>query len=177
MYLSMQIIEFFPLFLFVFYIRLVDLHAPQDWVPPFLLSGSLAVIVTVYCLATRRILNRPILGINIYFFTGALAFISHQWWLNDIYGQLHASGLLVWMVAVGVVSTLLSRHGFICIKTETKKLNQKYSLMLLVAAVVALIISFFNLGNNRFLAEVIPFILLFVSHDVLRKRLIGNQGT
>ncbi|CAG36028.1 hypothetical protein [Desulfotalea psychrophila] len=165
----MRLFEIIPLSIFVLYIRFIDINTGQDWNLPFLISGLMALVAIILFTARKILFNRLFLGINIYLFSGALAIISHQWWLNEIYGKLHASGMLAWIVIVGFISLLLSPRGFIGVDCPDKNFIRKTSLLLLFTSVCAFALSFAFRGN-RVLSEIIPFIMVFVMQQMLRNQ-------
>jgi len=100
---------------------------------------------------------------------GAIAFITNQYWLNKIYDQLQASGLLLWVVITGMITTLISSYGFIGAKSFDPSPTKKYSFQLLIFSVIAFSLSFAFRGN-KFLSELVPFIGLFVSQVILQEK-------
>ncbi|MGL1931173.1 MAG: hypothetical protein OCC45_05380 [Desulfotalea sp.] len=167
----MRVFEFAPLSFFLFYIRFVNIETSEGWDTPFLVSGILAFISIIVFLTTKNILNRLFLGINLYFISGALAIITNQWWLNKIYGDLHASGMLAWIVVVGILSYAVTPYGFIGVDTPDKKSMKQNSLILLVTSVVAFFISFYSKESQLF-GEMIPFVILFSTNYYLQKRIV-----
>ncbi len=169
-----KIIEAIPLMIFLGYLRVIDTQIPGNWKMPFLVSGCAATLVIVFSWYKKIIANRIFLGINLYFITGGLAFITHQWWLNNIYDQLQASGLLLWVVATGVITTFISSHGFIGVKSSNAESIRKYSYYLLLFSFIAFSISFLFRGN-RVLSELVPFIGLFILQGVLKEKMYKNS--
>ena len=114
-------LEAIPVSVFLLYIRNIDAKLPQNWEAPFIVSGLLALVVIIWFLYEKIVFNRIFLGINSYLICGAMAFITHQWWLNRIFDNLQASGMLLWIIITGIVSMLLSSRGFIGVNSSDKK--------------------------------------------------------
>ncbi len=170
----LNILEAVPLIVFLISVSFIDTTVPMNWQGPFVLSGSVALSVILIFLYKKLLLNRIFLGINLYLFSGGLAFITHQWWLNRIYDSLQASGILIWVIGVGVITTLISPKGFIGIESPEKNNMKKYSFFLLTASVIAFAVSF-GFQGNRILSESIPFVGLFLVHGSLKARLTENS--
>lgn len=164
-------LEVIPAMVFLGYIRFIDTKIQANWKMPFLVSGCTAILVILYLLCKKQVANRILLGFNLYFITGGVAFITHQWWLNNLYGQLQASGLLLWVMIIGITTTLFNSYGFIGIKTTNIDSVKNYSLYLLFFSTIAFALSF-TYRDNRVLSELISFISLFVLHGILRKKLV-----
>jgi len=92
-----KILEAVPLIIFLGSLRIVNLHIPDNWKIPFIISGCAAIIIILVSFYKKTVLNRILLGFNLYFISGAIAFITNQYWLNQFYDQLQASGLLLWL--------------------------------------------------------------------------------
>ncbi|MCK5310665.1 MAG: hypothetical protein KAJ62_01055 [Desulfobacteraceae bacterium] len=165
----MKLFEALPFLIFVYYIRYIDIQTVQDWNLPFFISGVAAFIAIILFFVHKIIFNRILLGINLYLISGAIAIITHQWWLNKIYGELHASGVLAWVVIVGLVCLLFSPHGFIGVNSADKHSIKKFSLLLFFVSICAFSISFV-LRENRVFSELIPFTLIFFTQYILKNK-------
>ncbi len=170
----LNILETVPLIVFLISVSFIDKSIPMNWEGPFVLSGFVALAVILVFLYRKLLLNRIFLGINLYLFSGGLAFITHQWWLNQIYDSLQASGVLIWVIGIGVISTLISSKGFIGVESPDKKTIKKYSFFLLAASAIAFALSF-GFQGNRILSESIPFVGLFLVHSSLKARLTEKE--
>ena len=104
-----------------------------------------------------------------YLFSGGLAFITHQWWLNEAYGQLQASGMILWIIIIGVISTLVSPSGFLGVNFSDTTNVKKFSGYMIAVSLCAFIISYTFRGNRLF-SETIPFVGLFVGQAILKKK-------
>lgn len=156
----LKIFEASPLSIFVIYISLINPVILEDWKAPFVISGLAALIVIISLFLRKIMFNRIIFGVNLYLTSGALAFITHQWWLCRIYSQLQASGMILWMIAVGILTIFFSPKGFIGVVSSDTNSIKKYSNYLLLVCVIAFAVSF-GLRANRLLAGILTFTCLF----------------
>lgn len=165
-----RLLETVPFSLFLLFVRNMDTPLPQNWRLPFLVSGGAALGVILFLVYRRLIFNRLLLGINLYLMGGTIGFITGHWWLNNIYLHLQASGLLAWIFLTGLVSTLISPHGFIGSSFADSSSVKKQSAFLLLCTGVAFVLSYIFRGD-RLLSEILPFTGLFILQAILRARL------
>lgn len=165
-----KIIEAIPLMIFLGYLRIIDTQIPENWKMPFLASGCAAILIIIFAFYKKKLMDRILLGFNLYFITGGVAFIAHQWWLNNFYDRLQASGLLLWVIVIGLSTTLFNSYGFIGVKSSNTNSVKKYSFYLLFFSIIAFSLSFACRGN-RVLSELVPFIGLFVLQSILREKM------
>lgn len=170
----MKLFEAIPLSIFVFYIRYMDLDTVEDWNRAFLISGVVAFLATLFLITQKINLSRIFLGVNLYLISAAIAIVSEQFWLNEIYAELHASGMLIWVVMVGLGSMLLSPQGFIGVDSPDKQNINKCSLLLLFTAICAFGLSF-TFRGNIILSEAIPFILIFAMQHILTRKMTSMK--
>jgi hypothetical protein len=164
-------VELLPLAAFLAYARALEHPAAgMPWQGPFLLGGGLAVIATGVLLWQKRVLNRLSLGINLYLMTGAAAFLLQLWWLVRLYGQFKASGMLAWVIVVGVITLVWSPSGFIGVPPGNRPVIRRYSWYLLLMAAAAFIISWV-FREHLGLAGALPFIGLYLGQSLLEARL------
>jgi hypothetical protein len=165
----MKIFEVVPLSIFVLYIRYIDINTAQDWNLPFLISGVSAFVAIIFFIVQKIDFNRLFLGVNLYLISGAIAIITQQFWLNKIYGELHASGMLAWVVVVGFISLLFSPQGFIGVNSTDENSIKKLSVLLLIVSICAFSLSFAFRGKRVF-SEVVPFVLIFFTQHILKNK-------
>ena len=166
----MKILEAIPFMMFLAYIRQIDAHVPENWEMPFVTGGLAGMVIIVLFFYKKMVFDRLFLGINLYLISGGLAVITHQWWLNRMYDQLQASGVLLWIVGTGMVSVFFSQRGFIGGTSPYAGTIKKYSCYLLLASGLAVAVSFLGRGN-RLLSEVFPFAGLFILQHILKHKL------
>lgn len=168
----MSVIQALPLAVFFIALKVFPPDAPTDWQMPFLISGTAAFGATIFLMVKKQRVNRICLGINLYLFSGCLAFLTRQWWLNSLYDELRATGVLIWVALVGLVSTVSPPGGFIGEAHPDRHLVRNYSCMLMVSTVAAAVLSYGYRGNRLF-SEVIPFAAVFIFHGILKNKLSG----
>lgn len=117
--MSVKFIEIIPLLLFVIYIRIMDMSSLESWFIPFMIGGSLSILISLYLVLTKSILNRITLGINLYLISGMVAVLLSQLWLMQLYYDLQATGMLFWVFVTGLIS-MLSQYGFIGLKNDNR---------------------------------------------------------
>ncbi|MCP4116369.1 MAG: hypothetical protein GY737_13360 [Desulfobacteraceae bacterium] len=172
--IPLKSVEFLPLTLFLLLARSMDTSVPENWKLPFVAAGGPSLLVTLVMLLKRMPLNRIFLGINLYLASGALAFITRQWWLNQLYDRLQASGMLAWVCLVGVITTLAAPRGFINSPCPGKERILRFSIYLLCFSLAAFAVSF-GFQGNRVMSEMVPFMGLFTIQAVLQSRLSGRE--
>ena len=171
------ILEAVPLSVFLVCIKQIDQTIPMAWQAPFLVSGILALVIILFLLYKNHLFNRILLGINLYLITGGLAFMTEQYWLNQIYGHLQSSGMLIWVILTGLATLIFSPSGFIGVPYCAEKPTvRKYSVYLFCMAVCAFIFSFAFKGS-RLLSEIIPYTGLFIAQAALRRKCMGLSKT
>ena len=164
-----NLIEAVPLLFFLIYYRVVEPTSSQDWLVPYL-AGAMAAVLTMSILWLKDVLLSPVfVGVNIYLLSGCLGLVTQQTWLNQLYDSLQASGMLAWIIIVGVVSLIFSPAGFIGIDSKNRQIIVVYSLYLLVVAIVAFLLAY-SFRTDRILSETVPFIILFTAYGVLKSR-------
>jgi hypothetical protein len=164
-----KILEAVPLSVFVISIKFIDDKLLESWKPLFICGGAIALIVIILFLQKKLIFNRILLAINLYLISGALASIFNKISFGT-YFKLQGSGMILWVIAIGIISTIFSSKGFIGVDSKYKKSIKKYSVYLLACSVIAFIVSF-TLKGNRILSELIPFTCLFIIQKSFQKKL------
>ena len=114
------------------------------------------------------------MGVNLYLFSGGIAFLTHQWWLNRLYNDLQASGMLLWVTMTGIASLYLGSRGFIGVDSPDKKAVKKLSVYLLLFSVCAFAISYRFRGSS-ILSEAVPFAGLFILQSSFKARLAAKS--
>lgn len=170
----LKIFEAIPLSIFVIYIRFIDTAILENWKSPFIVSGLAALIVIISFFYRKIILNRILLGVNLYLISGGLAFSTHQRWLSEIYNQLQASGMILWIIATAIATIFLSPKGFIGIDSSDTNSIKKYSNYLLLSCVIAFAVSF-GLRGNRLFSGIVPFTCLFLLQRLFKNNFFRKQ--
>ncbi len=165
-----RMIEALPLPIFLVYAAIIDQSIAQNWLGPYASSSVAALLTSIFLLRNNVLLNRLFVGINIYLITGCVGLLTNFVWLNQLYGTMEASGMLAWIIISGVVSLLCSSAGFIGVTSHDRGKIVKFSLYLLLVAVIAFFVSFFLQGHKLF-SEYIPFFTLFTAHGILKSQM------
>lgn len=91
----------------------------------------------------------------------------------QVYERLGETSVFVSILAVGVLSTIFSEHGFVGAKAP-RQTNTTYSLVLLFTVILALIASLIFKGDVK-LAAVLPLTALAFLNRYLRYRVQNNN--
>jgi hypothetical protein len=162
------LIQFFPLSLFAAYAFWHGAPSDARWVEAFQLGALAAFLQLLVVLPQRRPANRLILAANLYLLVGGGAALFHQWWLLSAYDALKESGIFMFMVAVGLVSTFATPAGFVAVVGPPRDVRSA-SYWLLAATLLALGVSLIFEGDRTW-AAVVPIICLAVLHRLLIHR-------
>jgi hypothetical protein len=174
---QLKFLEFVPLILYYTFSRAATVDsAGQQWEIAFVFSGLFS-IVTLSVLMRHKtyILNRVMLGANLFLISGAVAVLLRLSPLMDFYWHMDPAPLFAWVLAVGIATSLFSPHGFVGSPDSGRKQKHLQSALLLAAAVVALVISVL-LRGQMFYADILPFIGLFLVNDRLQSYIPKNTG-
>jgi len=135
---AFALIQFLPLSLFASY---AFWHGAPDnarWQQAFQLASVAALVQLAIVLPQPRPASRLVLAANLYLLLGGLAFFAQQWWFLRLYDSLRESAIFIIMLAVGVVTTVGSRAGFVAACSIPKRPVVLASLWLLAATATAL---------------------------------------
>jgi hypothetical protein len=111
---------------------------PAAWRRAFLIGGGLALVELLVLFKLPKPANRLIVAANLYLMLGGLAFALKQWWVLGIYETWALSGILLCMLAVGVLSTVFTTTGFIGAQGRSVRVRQASCLLLALVALGAL---------------------------------------
>jgi len=164
-----EIVQFVPVIILAFSFLVkgdVDLNRAASL---FLISGSIAAVITVFLVLKKTLLNPILLGTNIWLVLGALAFSIPITPLAHLIGSLQAAGLYVCVFTVATGFTFGMRTGFIGMEHADATVIRRLSLIMLVFSGVVLVWSYVFVGNIR-LGGGLPFILLNVTRRVMIRR-------
>ncbi|WDP91864.1 MAG: hypothetical protein HUN04_19980 [Desulfobacter sp.] len=175
-----QFIQVVPLTLFLILAGEIDTAVPLNWQIPFFAGGLAGAAAIGLILYNKSGFDRIFLGINSYLITGALAFATGQYWLNNFYGRLGASGMLLWVLAIGIITMVVSPGGFIGSASADERRIKKYSFLLLLIALCAFCLSY-GFQGHRLLSEILPFGGLLIAQNLFKSKLTvldrsGNPG-
>lgn len=164
-FLDYTFVQYFPLQLFV-----LLFNFGYDWWYAFIFSGICSVLFLLLLLYRKKIIDRFVLAIYCFLIAGAVMYVGKVPFLEHSYEFFEESMLLLWMFIIGTISTFATSAGFIGIDTDNIKKSRLYSIYLLCATLLTLIISLFFRGN-LLLAGTLPFIALKFLQIKLQKKL------
>lgn len=159
-------LESLALMVFLIYIQVVGMATRADWLLPYLLASGLGLGATIYLLWRKTLLNRLLLGITLYFCSGLLGLTLEWDWLNNLYGELGAVAMLIWILLTGVAALWLSPYGFLAVKAPGYLSKTQGSILLLLACALAILVASCFI-HNKLLGEWLPFIFLFSMRSLL----------
>lgn len=168
---QLKFLEFVPLILyFTFTGAATAESAGRQWEIAFIFSGILSVVtLSVLRRHNAYVLNRIMLGANLFLISGAVAVLLRLSPLLDLYRRINPVPLFAWVLAVGIATSLFSSRGFVGSLDRHTPKKHLHSALLLAAALAALGISVF-LRGQRFYADILPFIGLFIVNDQLQPK-------
>lgn len=165
-----EFLELIPLPVFLITAAWIDPRIPQDWLGPFAAGSLVAILTTAILWYNHVLLNRLMLGINVYLVVGSIGLITKHTWINEVYGNLKASGMLVAIIIVGAISLVMTPAGFIGVTSPNRKIVTIFSVSLLLISVLAFSMSLYFQGNKLY-SEVIPFLGLFAARKILHMKI------
>ena len=163
---------FIPVIVFLLYGRFGPGEAGVRWETAYLLSGILS-IAHMGWLFNYRPGHWIALAVDLYLMIGALlASVStaalHVWGL-----EVGAQAVLACVVVIGMGATQLSPLGFIGETSSDHALVRKLSVMLLIAAAIAVAVSL-AFRHNTLLGGVLPIVALVLVRSQLLKRVVAT---
>lgn len=165
-----QYVKWLPLASFFICARAYGM-TPDAWQNAFILAGFVALLVFIVLWQHAPNIDRLVLGLNIFFLLGAYAIVSGNNALLEWYSASQGGPLFSCVVAVGLLATLFSPHGFVGMKSKNKQAIQYASFLLLAASVVALIWSVTADDRGILFAVALPFLILLLIRDQLARQI------
>lgn len=152
-------LQYMPIFLFARYMRMQ--HMTYDrWSYAFGFAGLFALAVILISIQKRVTMDRLFLGVNSFLVLGACGFLFKLQPLLEWYGDTTGGPFFTCIFAVGLLTTVFTRAGFIGAKNLTRSAVRYGSVLLLAATIIALIWSIKADDQGILVATVIPFIIL-----------------
>jgi hypothetical protein len=148
-----------PVVTFTTYARLCGMHE-QAWTGAFELAGIVAVIVIAILWHQRIIMDRIMLGVNIFLIIGAAGFLLNSDTILDWYGTSKGGPLFCSIAAIGLITTIFSPRGFIGVVAKKKETVQYSSFLLLAVTFIALVWSVSAEMYGLLWAVVLPLVIL-----------------
>lgn len=135
----------------------------------FKISAVVAVVELAILFSRTVPANRLIIGANLWLVLGGVAAFLEQWSFLRIYQHFGEASLFSSILAVGIVSLVISPAGFIGQLGERRTVLYR-SLILLLAVLVAIAVAMHYRGNVKY-AAVFPVIALSWLNRLLRQRI------
>ncbi|NQZ82950.1 MAG: hypothetical protein HRT52_18225 [Colwellia sp.] len=170
----LPLVQFLPLSLFSTYGFWQNQASNGRWIEAFQLAALLGIIQLIIVLFQRNPVNRLILATNLYLIFGGVAAFFQQWWYLEIYQSLQESAIFIFMIAVGLITTLVSSSGYIAANNLPKNTHRWASWILLFTSILALF-NAYALQGQIIYSAVIPIVLLSLLQRFLSFRLINVQ--
>lgn len=167
-----SLVQFVPLSVFLYVAFLNGTPQAADWLNAFVWGGSAAVLhlALSYFLSRGRPVNRITLGVDFYLILGGMAVVTNQMSLLTILNNLKESGIFLCLLAVGSLTTVVSKFGFVGVVDPVSPTRlTHYSVWMLLLTCAAVVASFWFRGKLVFSAA-LPLIGLSVANQLLRKR-------
>lgn len=159
-----ETIKILPIIIFMLYARLNGM-TELAWKNAFFIGGIAAIIVVAIQLYKKILIDRLVLGINLFLLLGAVAFFA-EWDQVLYYYQMYKGVVFLSCIfVVGLITTLFTSAGFIGVRSEKRQKIKTYSSALLLVNIATIIISIL-LNPYGIIASVIaPFIGLKLCRD------------
>lgn len=163
-------LQFLPLSIFLLTYRLTTLFYPVgdscSWQIAFIIGGIAALIQTAIFLYKKYELNPVILTVNCFLLCGGIGMTFGIKIILEFYKNFMQTTLLIWLLIVGIITTIFSKKGFVGVKHSSHTKIITYSLILVGAAGLAVIWSLY-FKNNFFLSAFVPFAAVVLLRKVL----------
>jgi hypothetical protein len=166
-----RILEALPLPVFLLSMALLQPATPDEWRGPYFASTTAAVVGSFAVIVSGLTLNRIHLGLALYYLSGAIGLALGLHALNEFYGRAEATAMLYWILAVGVVTAVATRTGFLGVPDTDLQSQRRHSVMLLGVLIAAIAFSW-AFHERPLMAAYAPFLAVFFAHAVLRARLL-----
>ena len=166
-----DLIKLIPFSLFMIYARIYGM-TDLAWKDAFILGGIAAILVFIIQLHKKVIMDRLILGMNLFLLFGAICFLFK--WYSFLYYYSTYKGVVFFssIFLVGLCTACLSKAGFVGVLSKNKKDVIRYSWYLL--GVNGILIGCMMLIGNNFLGlgELLPIIVGFSQLKITRDKFV-----
>ena len=164
-----SLLSFVPIFVFLAYARIKQFlgSCTVAWQEPFYIGASLAIVLTTLQYYSGMIIDRLMLGANLFLIASASFFLFQINPCVSFLGAYKGPSFIVAVLLVGIVSTLFTRYGFIGCTGDQSKITHA-SLLLLIATLFALTWAFIFNSDGLLVSAVLPFIALRLLSEYLK---------
>ncbi len=160
-----------PVAVFMFYARAYGMNE-RAWVGAFELGGVVAALVIALLWHHNVIMDRIMLGLNIFLMLGGAGFLGGIDTILDWYSMSKGGPLFSCIAAIGLITTFCSPRGFVGVLAKKKGAVNYASFLLLAATFIALVWSVSAEDYGLLWAVVLPFITLRVMKDQLVEHIL-----
>lgn len=158
--------KYFPLIAFLWTAKLLGM-TEEAWRCAFILGGIAAVIFTALFVHKNVILDRLMLGANLFLVIGAIGFLFRAGSILYWYGMYEGASFLFPIVLVGLATMTYSTAGFIGVLHANNNTIRSASIKLLVVTLFAFGWSIVANNAGLFISAALPFIILKVIQSKL----------
>ena len=171
-----SLLSFIPIFTFVIYARIKNLFSSCSvaWQEPFYIGGMLAIVLTTLQVFAGIILDRLMLGANLFLVLSSFFFLFQINPCISILGAYKGPSFIAAVLLVGLLTTFFTPAGFIGSSSLHKKQIRFSSYILLGATVAAFIWSLVFNESGLLISAIFPFIMLRIFSEHLKKRVEGK---
>lgn len=167
------VFQFLPLTTFLATYRLSSLFCQPtnnscSWRLAFIVGGIAALAQTALFVGKKYELNPIMLAINCFLLCGGIGMAFGISIILEFYRNFMQTTLLIWLLIIGIMTTIFSKKGFAGIEHTSQSKVIKYSLILIFVTSLAIVWSLY-FKNNFLFSIVIPF----ASVVLLRKLLLS----
>lgn len=166
-------LSFIPIFAFLIYARVKELLGSCNvgWQEPFYIGALLAIVLSTLQYYTGLILDRLMIGANLFLVLSAFFFLFQINPCLSFLGAYKGPSFIAAVLLVGILSTFFTRYGFIGCTGDRDKIRHA-SLLLVIATLAALSWAFIFNQQGLLISAAIPFIALRMLNEYLK---IGIQ--
>lgn len=164
-----SLLSFIPILVFVIYARVKELLGSCNvgWQEPFYIGALLAIVLTTLQYYSGLILDRLMMGANLFLVASAFFFLFQINPCLSFLGSYKGPSFMIAVLLVGIISTFFTRHGFVgCTGDQTK--IKHASLLLLVATLASVAWAFIFNHQGLLISAIAPFIALRVLSEFLK---------
>lgn len=164
-----SLLSYIPIFVFATYARIKQFlgSCVIAWQEPFYIGASLAIVLTTLQYLSGIILDRLMMGANVFLVASAFFFLFQINPCLSILGAYKGPCFIIAVLLVGIFSTFFTRYGFVGCTGDQHKIRSA-SLILLASTVFALIWAFIFNDRGLLISAIVPFIALRILNEHLK---------
>lgn len=171
-----SLLSFIPIFVFMVYARIKTIITACDtaWQEPFYIGALLAITLTTFQYCYGLILDRLMLGANLFLVAASFFFLFNINPCLSLLGAYKGPSFIACVLIIGLITTFLTKPGFIGVTSTDQKKIIHASLILLGCTIAAFFWSLAFNNHGLFVSAIAPFIALRLSNEQLQKRIKGK---